>query len=694
MGTATEHFPPLDFEHYGTMPAMTELQSLPFDDAETVTQRPALNVVHAAAKSVRTFDIDYFAGFATMRALTYSTSIPMITGLLRDRDFETFECVFGHSGILSREAAEILAFQNVVAEKLANSVFALKGLTDERRELIYARVANGSLRFFVVKDAIAHAKIYLLEGLDKRRVIVGSANLSERAFSGRQAETLIVFDDDTAWRHYREQYEAVRDAATSELPLSVSPPLERVRIEQTPALVEAHAHPGGTTLFVPGGDGTEDDYSVPKVVTRMEAIKPALRRGMANVKPDRRGRVRIVPRIVKEIVSIAQARDIDAGPPVYLSRSEQRFTLSDQPLSLEAPAADVRGDVAAWLEFFGNYESGFVGDVARLQHDYFTFMCWFYLAPLMCDLRNAALAKHTFSFDQPLFAVLYGSSNCGKTSLVEALMTSMFAHPRIVETQDFTPGKLRALQQAYKRFPVVFDDVTRDRFSRHADEIIKDETIPYAEYPCFALSMNADARSFKPEIVKRCLMIYTRTSLPGDNTVARRRLQRSVAAIRERMTTSLYREYLRRAVAEVDAAAAAGEDGVDALELSANILCPLFEEHLPVGAAMPHWCKPMTLADYQQRAFDRPRSQLEGLLHADRYHAGHRPPEGWWNLRADKIAVSVAPMDFARTRNEIPDWLLDDAGSTVGQILLDRNLAEEFLGRKVRRPRRFRWFRA
>ena len=53
--------------------------------------------------------------------------------------------------------------------------------------------------------------------------------------------------------------------------------------------------------------------------------------------------------------------------------------------------------------------------------------------------------------------------------------------------------------------------------------------------------MNADARSFKAEIVKRCLMIYTRTALPGDNTRARRTLQRSVAAIRDKMSTSLYR---------------------------------------------------------------------------------------------------------------------------------------------------------
>ena len=137
-------------------------------------------------------------------------------------------------------------------------------------------------------------------------------------------------------------------------------------------------------------------------------------------------------------------------------------------MGLEADTTDVRSDVEAWLEFFGNYANGFVGDVPRLQRDYFTFMCWFYFAPLMCDVRNTALRQNVFSFDQPMFVVIYGQSNCGKSSLIETLMRSMFSYPRIVETQSFTRSNLRGLQQAYRRFPVVFDDVTRDRFNRHA----------------------------------------------------------------------------------------------------------------------------------------------------------------------------------------------------------------------------------
>ena len=685
---------------------MDEPQSFLFDDPESTTRRTALNVVHARAATVASFDSRYFAGYRSMRALTYTASIPTIADLLAKQPFEDFECIFGHGGILRREATEILAFQRVVREKLAGAVVGVKGLGDEGRENIYRRVADDEVRFFVVKDAIAHAKIYLLEGDGKTRVIVGSANLSERAFSGRQAETLVVFDDDeTAWNHYLAQYEAVRDAATSRLDLPrASDATEDVRVEETPALLEAQSNPDGATLYVPGERPEEAGYSVPEITARIETIKPAYSRGLADLKPNRRGDLLLKPRTVRQIVQIVRSRDAEAGPRTYLSRRGTDFVLSGEKMPLDADPEQVRGDVARWLEFFGNYENGFVGDVPRLQRDYFAFMCWFYMAPLMCDLRNAALRENAFSFDQPLFAVLYGSSNCGKTSLVEALMASMFSYPRIVDTLDFTPAKLRALQQAYKRFPVVFDDVTRDRFNRYADEIIKDETIPYAEYPCFALSMNADARSFKPEIVKRCLMIYTRTALPGDNTTARRTLQRSVANIRDRLTTALYREYLKRALAALDSpqdgaadlpatAERGDQEPTDALHLSSSTLCALFEENLPPGASMPPWCARMTLESYQERAFERPRLFLGHLLGADRYHSARRPPEGCWSLSGNNIVVSVSAFEFTRTRADIPDWLLDDTASASGQITLDRKLTEDFLGRRIRAPRRWPWRR-
>lgn len=666
-----------------------------FDDPDSRTRSGGLDVVYARAERSELFNRDsLFGGFESMHALTYTPSIPMILGLLRDYDYSDFECIFGHSGILSRDAADLMAFQTVVDEKLNKGFVGIAGISDERRAIIYERALEGKARFYVVRDAIAHAKIYLLERDDLRRVVVGSANLSETAFSGRQAETLIVFDnDDTAWKHYCRQYDAVRDVASSKVPLREKPiPAELMPIEETPALKEAESSGNGVSIYVPTEEDSELDFSVPQVLSQVERIRPVRRQALADIRSDRRGNIKLTSNIVKQMTRIITSRHENEGPKTYLTHNGGVFDLSGSELSMEVDPAQVRSDVEAWLEFFGNYENGFVGDIPRLQRDYFTFMCWFYFSPLMCDLRNAALRQNRFSFDQPMFAVLYGQSNCGKSSLIETLMTSMFSYPRIVETQSFTRSNLRGLQESYKRFPIVFDDVTRERFSRHAPEIIKDEAIHYSEYPCFALSMNAEARSFLPEIVKRCLMIYTRTSLPGDNPTARRRLQRSVASIRDRLTTAFYREYLKQVVEEMDSMrehALPKVDEVDALELSSRVLCGIIEANLPKGASMPDWCTPMTLNEYQGRAFERPRMVLNSLLHPDRFSSERKPAAGSWTVSGDTVIIAVEMMGANRTKSDIPDWILDDTASVSDQIALKRDLLEDFLERRVRSPRRF-----
>ena len=468
-------------------------------------------------------------------------------------------------------------------------------------------------------------------------------------------------------------------------------PAEQLPIEEIPILRDVNESQKDVQIYVPADEEEEAEISLPSVLQKVIRIRDRLRRPLAGIEQRRNGHVSITPQIVRESITISRSRaGEDEHSDVYLSYDGKDFVLSGEVMSLETPPEDVRGDVSRWLEFFGNYENGFRGDVARLQSDYFTFMSWFYFSPMLCDVRNAALRSRNFSFEQPMFAVLYGSSNCGKTSLIETLMQSMFSYPRMVETDKFTRSNLRGLRGLFKRLPVVFDDVTRDRFNRHAEEVIKQDYIQAEEYPCFALSMNAEARNFKDEIVKRCLMIYTRTSLPGDQTAIRNRLQRSISAIRDGMTTALYREYLKRIVVRLGELKERGNQAladVDVLELSSIVLCDIFREHLPAGSAMPHWCQPMTLEEYQGRAWDRPRQVLENLLSRDKYTKDRKPPDGTWTVSGNMVLIGTGQMGAARTRNEIPDWILDDTASVANHIGLKRSEVEDFLGRKLRSRR-------
>ena len=55
-------------------------------------------------------------------------------------------------------------------------------------------------------------------------MIVGSANMSETSFSGRQAEAVTVLDDDpVASERFSHQYEDVRGVATSNVPRMQDP---------------------------------------------------------------------------------------------------------------------------------------------------------------------------------------------------------------------------------------------------------------------------------------------------------------------------------------------------------------------------------------------------------------------------------------------------------------------------------------
>ena len=169
-----------------------------------------LRVARARFESESKFSWSLFDGYDRIRILTYSAGVSAIVRLLDRHGFSDFECVFGCESTL-RSLRDIMAFQRIA---IGDTRAAIKNLPDERHVLILSRVREGQARFRVLRKQIAHAKLYLLEDTEtgRTRALIGSANLSETAFGGRQSETLVCFDDDdSAWGHYLGMYEAIRD---------------------------------------------------------------------------------------------------------------------------------------------------------------------------------------------------------------------------------------------------------------------------------------------------------------------------------------------------------------------------------------------------------------------------------------------------------------------------------------------------
>lgn len=650
-----------------------------------------LRVANARFVDESKFEWDLFRGYDTIRVLTYSASIPAIVRMLDEFDFNKFECVFGCEATL-RDIKDILAFQQVA---VGDTRAAIMGLRDERHAHILQQVRAGKASFRVLRKYIAHAKLYLLENAaaEERRVIIGSANLSERAFSGQQPETLVKFNnDDAAWEHYLRMYESIKDSASDEIPL----PQERIvkseiELEETPAVADQ-----SSTLVIDSFDTEEASVRVPVQIERIEKVAAAISPHIAPAIPAfRNGKQQITPQIKREISRIRLVKSAEESDNRYLSinRSEGTAILTGERFPLKWDPEQVATDSRLMLDYFGNYEGAFEGDVLRLQRDYFTLWSWLYFSPFMCDLRSRALMLGEDVVRYPSFAIVFGKSNCGKTTLVDTLMTSMFGRVNTVDKRSFTTSQLRGLQQAYKRYPVVFDDIGRRAFSNHGRDIIKDELPPpVEEYPGFVLSMNAEPTAFPDEIVKRSLMIYTTTALPQHREELRQRLHSRIQGVRDGLTGHLYRRYLEDVMERLN------DDRLpdDWLFLSSGVLSNIIAE-CGGQPQLPEWCQSVTWLGYADKRYDRVKARLNDLLRPAAMLKKEGDAPNGWILDGDRIIVQEQRDAFGRRGfdwEDVPSTLLDGDASGGGRTVLHRASLEAFLGRSLQ-PRRglFLWRR-
>ena len=637
-----------------------------------------LRVVNARFLSERQFDWSLFESYDQLRVLTYSASVNAIVRMLDNYSFNSFECVFGYEGTL-RDIKNILAFQKVV---VGDTRAAIMGLKDDRHVHILEKVHAGQARFRVLRKAIAHAKIYLLSHTDGRnRVIVGSANLSEQAFSGRQSETLVVFDDDEeAWAHYNRMYQTIRDSASDEIKL----PEDRItkaeiEIPDTPVLSDISG-----TLIIEAPKPAESHTTMPVQIQRVEKVAAVLAPRLSAAAPAiSNGIQRITPKVKREISRIKLVKSAEEADNRYFSidRTNRTASLSGELFPLEWDPRLVERDAKLILEYFQSYEGAFEGDVSRLQRDYFILASWLYFSPFICDMRSLALLQDSDVIRYPSFAIVFGKSNCGKTTLVDTLMTSMFGIAHTLDKRSFTTSQLRGLQYGYKRFPVVFDDIGRNAFNRHGRDMIKNELHPDTEeHPGFILSMNAEPQSFPDEIVKRSLMIYTTTALPAHNEELRQKLQGRIQEMRRTLTGHLYRRYLTEVMALFD------KDRLppDWLALSSGVISAILAES--ITGTPPKWLDSVTWLSYAEKRYDRVKARLKNLLRKSAYAKGEGETPNGWTADGDRIIVWEPRDAFGRRGfdwDDVPSTLIDEDASSGGRTVLNRKSLEEFLGTRL-----------
>jgi len=534
---------------------------------------------------------DLFSGYDEMYAITYSSGVNFVFNLTDM--FEKVEVVFGNEAVLSYSMQEIMAYQNLLLKKMRDCL-------GERKQKILNRIDEGSVRFYVARKKMSHEKIYLLKANDgRKRVIMGSANMSYNAFSGIQRENICYLDDDEAFDWYMDCFEELKNDSTDSISKKAFVNADLAEnIDELPIAESVKVNK--LVVIEPTKDVSEDVRFVLDVQNMAKQLAPIV------PKPDKKNnKVRIVSDTITKIRKhrtddIVREKELrNEQPQLNIDVTTATVTLNGQKVDLVPSKSEIKNDVDLFLKYMDGY-SKFHGDYVEMQYRYYEFANWFFCSPFMATMRDMAARFDRNKFSYPVFGLIYGQSKAGKTSFLETLLKMMIGQKPKMAAPEFTRSSIENLKRVVQGAPIIVDDLTQTRFSSHAIETIKNDDFGVSEhmtnYSAVVISANEDVKAVAPEIVRRT--VICRVSAGLTNTEVMR--SNVVRSVQQKIGTAFYREYLRRMLNSVPDLIEQMKDDLvesapDILNLSSKIIIEIIRDHCEY---IPEYIRELSLENY------------------------------------------------------------------------------------------------
>ena len=533
---------------------------------------------------------ELFSGYTSLKAITFSSGIGFISKLLDL--FKESEIVFGCEAVMSYNLQEIMAFQNQLIERIRKE-------PGKAKEKILDRIDKGEVHLYVARAQLSHEKIYLLSGEDgRKRVVMGSANMSFNAFSGHQRENICYIDGDSAYAWYSDVFNSLKENSTDEISrkaLLLSDLEENVdelpisrTIKTTKALViEPIKENSDEITFTLDTRNLSEKF-------RPLFPKPDKKTGKIVVVPDTI--IRIKRQIKDEAIKIKELRN--EYPQLVVDVFNSTATLNDEHLNLNPLKEEIQKDVHLFIKYMNGYNR-FHGDYLGMQYRYFEFANWFFCSPFMAVMRDMAARFDQNRLPYPVFGLVYGQSKAGKTSFLETLLKMMIGQKPKIAAQEFTRSSIESLKRTVQGAPIIVDDMVNARFNQHAIETIKTDDFGVSEhltnYSAVVISANEDVKAVSPEVIRRTVICRVEAGLTNTEVMK----SNVVRSVQKEIGTAFYREYLRRMLEIIPdlietMKSDESERAPDILKYSSEVIVAIISEY----ENTPEYIRPLTLENY------------------------------------------------------------------------------------------------
>ncbi len=478
-----------------------------------------------------------FGGFDHLKVITFSYGLGFVE-TVADM-FEDVEIIIGSMNTVRPDIVEVAMHQKLEMKRLS------------KRKRLVERVKDGSVRIYFNMRKMSHEKLYILYADDGRcRIITGSANLSKRAFTGGQYEEITCFDGDAVMFDNRlARFESLKGmSSTTPLEPAVMVDFASVAGDSEGELESVPVMRAKGVVYLcdmpEDADEVETFYTFdPKDMTEEEREQyAAMREHKVDYKPVAGGRVISAAREAK---AEREVRAV-AYPKFHYDTESGTATLNGEAYEVQPEGAWV-DDAHRISDIMRGYDS-FIGDVEVTKQQFFKVLAFMFTAPFMTRVRKVAM-RHGYSFTLfPLYCILYGDSNAGKTTFMELCLQAMYGSSQTgkVSHEEWTPTGIKAINRLCPEMGLLIDDMPWKRFQTNADAIIKRDGAWLNREdvlsPIYTLTVNKMG-GLKPELAKRSVPIRTEVRIDREvGTVGKKTLSDSIG----RLTTAFFLEYLAR----------------------------------------------------------------------------------------------------------------------------------------------------
>lgn len=273
---------------------------------------------------------------------------------------------------------------------------------------------------------------------------------------------------------------------------------------------------------------------------------------------------------------------------------------NDKELSFQNDTENIKNDINCLNKYMSSF-SGFHGDWEQAQKDYYAFLNWYFASPFMAYLRNVGIKNNYDITPFPVFGIIYGESNGGKSTFVKFASKLMCGvKVPLNSSNDFTGTSIEDLKRGCEGLPINIDDLAKAQYENHYEKVIKDDTWGIAEhfinYPAVCITTNK-VPSLKSDISKRAVTCFIGIRLDKE---AGAKNSRKINESMRQTTTSLYCEYVSRMfplIASMVEEMKGKNDEYfpDIFEISSKVLMDIIKEY---SDSVPDYVMELNYSDY------------------------------------------------------------------------------------------------